>query len=127
VDSGTFMAIQRAAIVGLDRYEEWVPVMQAEYQARRDSFVAGLNSLGWHLEPPKATFYVWVPVPPGYDSASFATDLLRQCQVLAIPGAVYGEFGEGFVRFSLTIKGQDKQAQIAEAISAMRENLKLAW
>jgi LL-diaminopimelate aminotransferase len=111
----------------LDRYEEWVPVMQGEYQRRRDAFVAGLNSLGWNLEPPQATFYVWVPVPPGYDSASFATDLLKRCKVLAIPGAVYGEHGEGFVRFSLTIKGQDKQAQISEAITAMRENLKLAW
>ncbi len=127
VDSGTFMAIQKAAIVALDRYEEWVPVMQGEYQARRDAFVAGLNSLGWKLEPPKATFYVWVPVPPGYNSARFATDLLEHCQVLAIPGAVYGEYGEGFVRFSLTIKGPDRQAQIAQAISAMRDNLKLTW
>lgn len=127
VDSGTFMAIQKAAIVALDRYEEWVPVMQGEYQRRRDAFVAGLNSLGWNLERPKATFYVWVPVPPGYDSASFATDLLKLCKVLAIPGAVYGEHGEGFVRFSLTIKGPDRQAQVAAAITAMRENLKLAW
>jgi len=127
VDSGTFMAIQRAAIVALDRYEEWVPQMQAEYQRRRDAFVSGLNSLGWNLQPPRATFYVWVPVPPGYDSASFAADLLRRCRVLAIPGAVYGEHGEGYVRFSLTIKGRDKLAQIDEAITAMRENLRIAW
>jgi LL-diaminopimelate aminotransferase len=127
VDSGTFMAIQKAAIVALDRYEEWVPKLSAEYQARRDTFVAGLNGLGWKLEAPKATFYVWVPVPPGYTSESFATSLLRDCQVLAIPGAVYGEFGEGFVRFSLTIKGKDKQAQINDAIKAMRENLNIAW
>lgn len=127
VDSGTFMAIQRAAIAGLNRYEDWVPNMQAEYQARRDSFVNGLNSLGWKLEMPKATFYVWVPVPPGFTSASFATALLRDCKVLAIPGAVYGDYGEGFVRFSLTIKGEDKQAQIAEAIEAMRANLKIEW
>ncbi|MEN6401361.1 MAG: aminotransferase class I/II-fold pyridoxal phosphate-dependent enzyme, partial [Armatimonadia bacterium] len=127
VDSGTFMAIQRAAIAALDRYDEWVPKLQSEYQARRDAFVGGLNSLGWKLDMPKATFYVWVPVPPGYDSASFATALLRDCKVLAIPGAVYGDYGEGFVRFSLTIKGKDKQAQIAEAIAAMRDNLKLEW
>jgi LL-diaminopimelate aminotransferase len=127
VDSGTFMAIQRAAIVALQRYEEWVPQMQDEYQRRRDAFVGGLNSLGWQLDMPQATFYVWVPVPPGYTSASFATALLRDCKVLAIPGAVYGDYGEGFVRFSLTIKGQDKQAQIAEALTAMRENLKLNW
>lgn len=127
VDSGTFMAIQRAAIVGLDHFEEWVPNMQAEYQRRRDALIDGLNGLGWELAKPKATFYVWVPCPPGYTSESFATALLRDCQVLAIPGAVYGEFGEGFVRMSLTIKGEDKIAQINQAIANMRANLKLSW
>ena len=127
VDSGTFMAIQHAAIAALDRFEEWVPGLRAEYQARRDALVDGLNSLGWELEKPKAAFYCWVPVPPGYTSESFATALLRDCQVLAIPGAVYGEFGEGFVRMSLTIKGDDKIAQINRAIAAMKANLKLNW
>ncbi len=127
VDSGTFMAIQHTAIAALDRFEEWVPGLRAEYQARRDALVDGLNSLGWELEKPKAAFYCWVPVPPGYTSESFATALLRDCQVLAIPGAVYGEFGEGFVRMSLTIKGDDKIAQINRAIAAMKANLKLNW
>jgi LL-diaminopimelate aminotransferase len=127
VDSGTFMAIQRAAKVALDHFEEWVPTMQAEYQRRRDALIDGLNSLGWNLEKPKATFYVWVPCPPGYTSESFATALLRDCQVLAIPGAVYGEFGEGFVRMSLTIKGEDKIGQINQAIANMRAHLKLSW
>lgn len=66
-------------------------------------------------------------MPPGYTSEGFATALLRDCQVLAIPGAVYGEFGEGFVRMSLTIKGDDKIAQIDRAIAAMKANLKLNW
>ena len=127
VDSGTFMAIQRAGIAALARFEEWVPQMTAEYQRRRDALIDGLNSLGWQLEKPKAAFYCWVPVPPGYDSASFATALLRDCQVLAIPGAVYGEFGEGFVRMSLTIKGEDKLGQISRAIAAMGEKLELKW
>ncbi len=128
VDSGTFMAIQRAAILALDRYEEWVPQMQTEYQRRRDALIAGLNSLGWQLEAPKATFYVWVPIPKNYaKAADFAKALLSECQILAIPGGAYGEYGEGFVRFSLTIKGQDKLAQIEEAIAAMRENLPLEF
>ena len=127
VDSGTFMAIQRAAGVALDRFEEWVPTMQAEYQARRDALISGLNALGWNLQKPKATFYVWVPVPPGYTSESFATALLLDCEVLTIPGGVYGEFGEGFVRMSLTLKAADKQAQIAQALSRMKANLKLEW
>jgi len=127
VDSGTFMAIQRAAIVALDRFEEWVPKLSAQYQVRRDALIDGLNSLGWKLDKPRAAFYCWVPVPPGYTSESFATALLRDCQVLAIPGAVYGEFGEGFVRMSLTIKGEDKIGQISQAIASMRDNLKLEW
>ena len=127
VDSGTFMAIQRAAIVALDRFEEWVPKLSAQYQVRRDALIDGLNGLGWKLDKPKAAFYCWVPVPPGYTSESFATALLRDCRVLAIPGAVYGEFGEGFVRMSLTIKGEDKIGQINQAIASMRDNLKLEW
>ena len=120
VDSGTFMAIQRAAIAGLNRYEEFAPRMQAEYRARRDALIAGLQSLGCSIEAPRATFYVWVPVPEGYTSESFATKLLGDCRVLAIPGAVYGPCGEGFVRMSLTIKAADKLGQIEQAIDNMR-------
>ncbi|NSW57290.1 MAG: LL-diaminopimelate aminotransferase [Armatimonadetes bacterium] len=127
VDSGTFMAIQRAGVAALDRFEEWVPKMQGEYQARRNALIDGLNSLGWNLEKPRAAFYVWVPVPPGYTSETFATALLRDCRVLAIPGSVYGEFGEGFVRMSLTLKAHDKLGQINTAIENMRANLSLNW
>lgn len=127
VDSGTFMAIQRAAACALDRFEDWVPQMQAEYQRRRDALVDGLNNLGWRLDKPRATFYCWIPVPPGYTSESFALALLDDCLILAIPGAVYGEFGEGFVRMSLTIKGDDKLALIERALQSMKANLKLTW
>jgi len=128
VDSGTFMAIQRAAIVALNNYEQWAPQMRAEYQRRRDALVAGLNSLGWELAPPPATFYVWVPIPQNYNTAAdFAKDLLQKCRILVIPGGAYGEYGEGFVRFSLTIKGEDKIGQIEEAIAAIRENLELVF
>jgi len=128
VDSGTFMAIQRAAIAGLQRYDQWVDTVRSQYQERRDALVEGLNSLGWKLQKPKATFYVWVPIPPNYEtSGDFATVLLRDAQVLAIPGSVYGAYGEGFVRMSLTIKGPDKLGQIRQAIDSIRQNVKLEW
>lgn len=128
VDSGTFMALQRAGIVGLQHYESWIPGLQAEYQTRRDALVEGLNFLGWNLEKPRATFYVWAPVPPGYEtSADFAATLLRDCQVLVIPGTAYGEAGEGFFRMSLTLKGEDKLGQIAKAISRIGEKLPGLW
>ncbi len=119
VDSGTFMAIQRAAAEALDGYEDFAPQMQEEYQRRRDALVEGLQSLGCPIEKPRATFYVWIPVPEGETSESFATKLLADCRVLAIPGGVYGPSGEGFVRMSLTIKGEDKIGQIEQAIEHM--------
>jgi LL-diaminopimelate aminotransferase len=127
VDSGTFMAIQRAAIAGLNSYEAWVGQMRAEYQQRRDALIEGLNSLGWSLERPNATFYVWVPAPPGETGESLATKLLRDCGVLAIPGGVYGPCGEDFVRMSLTIQGEDKLGLIEQAIENMRQGLELSW
>jgi len=128
VDSGTFMALQRAGIAALARYEEWVPQMRVEYQGRRDALVSGLQSLGWQLEAPRATFYVWIPVPPGYATAAdFAAALLRECEVLAIPGTAYGDAGEGWLRMSLTLKGADKLGQIHEAIERMRVRLPGLW
>ena len=126
VDSGTFMAVQRAAAAGLDRYEEFAPEMQEEYRRRRDALVEGLQSLGCPIETPRATFYVWIPVPEGYTSEGFAKKLLADCQVLAIPGAVYGAVGEGFVRMSLTIKGDDKLGMIEQAVNSMRDG-GVAW
>lgn len=120
VDSGTFMAIQRAAIAALQRFEQWVPTLRNMYQQRRDALIAGLRSLGCPIRPPAATFYVWVPVPEGESSESFATRLLRDCAVLTIPGAVYGPCGEGFVRMSLTIGAPDPLAAIEQAIANMR-------
>ncbi len=128
VDSGTFMAVQRAGIAALGGYDGFIVQLRAEYQKRRDALVDGLNSLGWSLEPPKAAFYVWVPIPKNYTAAAdFAKDLLAECGVLVIPGAVYGSYGEGFVRCSLTIKGEDKIAQIEEAIQRIGNTLKLAF
>ncbi len=128
VDSGTFMAIQRAGIVALANFESFVPQMRGEYQRRRDALIAGLNSLGWSLERPKATFYVWALVPPCFDSsAAFAQALLEECGVLVTPGAVYGATGEGFIRMSLTLGGEDKLGQIAQAVESIASSMPALW
>jgi LL-diaminopimelate aminotransferase len=128
VDSGTFMAIQKAGIAALENYDSFIGELNGEYQSRRDALVSGLNSLGWDIEPPKATFYVWIPIPANYTTAAdFAKDLLAECGVLVIPGAVYGSYGEGFVRLSLTIKGDDKIGQINEAIERIGDNITLEF
>ncbi len=78
--------------------------MIAEYQRRRDALVEGLNSLGWSLEKPRGTFYVWAPIPPSFgSSAEFTHALLHDCGILTTPGPAYGTNGEGYIRFSLTI------------------------
>ncbi len=127
VDSGTFMAIQRAGIAALENYAEWAPKMRAQYQERRDALVSGLRTLGWPVDPPKATFYVWTPVADGYTSMEFSKALLEEAGVLTIAGTAYGEYGEGFVRWSLTIQAPDKMGTIQEAVEAIKSKLNLTW
>ncbi len=94
---------------------------------RRDILVDGLNRLGWSLEKPKATFYVWAPVPPGYTSVTFAKTLLEDANVLAIPGLGYGPHGDGFIRMSLTVNGDKNGERLAQAIERIRDGVKLNW
>jgi LL-diaminopimelate aminotransferase len=102
LDSGQFTAIQRAAVAALEGPEEHLDRLRAVYQGRRDLVVGTLNGLGWSLKAPLGSCYVWVPVPDGHTSASFADRLLDEAGVFVAPGSGYGARGEGFVRFSLT-------------------------
>ena len=122
------MAIQRATVVALANFDSHVPEMRAEYQRRSEALIEGLNSLGWHLEKPQATFYAWAPVPPSFaSSAQFAQALLEKCGVLITPGSAYGATGEGFFRMSLTLDGPDKLGQIEQAIGNIARNMPELW
>ncbi len=112
VDSGVFKAIQRAAIAAYTSPPTELHQVVAQYQQRRDVLVAGLQSLGWPIQPPKATLYVWVPVPQGHTSASFTNLLLEECGIVVPPGHGYGAHGEGFFRCALTIPIARIQAAI---------------
>ena len=103
-DNGSLRAIQFAAAKALDCCEQLVPPINEVYRRRRDMVVDALNAHGWSLQRPKATIYVWVPVPAKYkgSSAAFATDLLDKAGVIVTPGAGYGQWGEGYFRISLT-------------------------
>ncbi|MBV9849705.1 MAG: LL-diaminopimelate aminotransferase [Armatimonadetes bacterium] len=94
---------------------------------RRDILVDGLNRLGWKLERPKASFYVWVPVPPGHTSATFAKELLEEASVLAIPGLGYGQHGDGYVRMSLTVSGDRNGERLEEAVRRIEQHIPLRW
>ena len=126
VDSGAFLAIQRAGAAALAGPQECVEQMRGIYQKRRDLLVDGLAGIGWRMPKPKATCYVWAPVPQGYTSAEMAETLLREAGVLVTPGSAYGEKGEGYVRFSLTVQGERPEERIVEAVSRIKEKVRLA-
>jgi LL-diaminopimelate aminotransferase len=103
IDSGIFNAIQRAAIAALEGPQDHLDRLRAIYQKRRDLVVGTLNRLGWDLEPPLGSIYVWAPTPDGQTSADFAELLLDRAGVVVAPGRGYGDAGEGFFRISLTV------------------------
>ncbi|HET9725109.1 MAG TPA: LL-diaminopimelate aminotransferase [Actinomycetota bacterium] len=103
LDSGQFTAIQRAAIAALEGPPEHLEALRDTYRRRRDLVVRALDGLGWALEPPRGSCYVWVPVPAGETSTGFADRLLDEAGIFVAPGNGYGARGEGYVRFSLTV------------------------
>ena len=129
VDSGVFAAIQHAAVAALTGPQDCVQKMREEYRKRRDILVDGLRAMGCPVEKPKGTFYVWAPVPAGTNSAEFAEMLLSEAGIISTPGSAYGKYGEGFVRFSLTVEGgnQGSQARVREAVARMRDRVNASW
>jgi len=116
LDSGVFMAVQDAAIAALAGSDDCVEEMRRIYQHRRDLLLAGLREIGLQAEAPRATFYLWVPVPPQYTSATLTTRMIREAGVVPTPGVGFGAHGEGFIRLSLTVG----DARIREAIERLK-------
>jgi LL-diaminopimelate aminotransferase len=113
VDSGVFNAVQHAAITALRGPQDCVRNACTIYQERRDVLIAGLHDLGFDVSPPKATFYVWLPVD---DCMAFTKKLLIDAGIVVTPGVGFGSSGEGYVRFALTRPVE----RIQEAIGRMR-------
>jgi len=116
VDSGAFLAVQLAAIDALRGSDGFARTMGKVYRERRDALLVGLKVLGINMEAPKATFYVWTPVPGG-SSVEYAKFLLDKAGVVCTPGIGLGKYGEGYVRFSLT----RPVAPIREAVERMKK------
>ncbi|HIH86769.1 MAG TPA: LL-diaminopimelate aminotransferase [Methanosarcinales archaeon] len=102
IDSGAFEAVQEAGITAMQGPQQCISDMNKLYTQRRDALMVGLKELGIDVQPPKATFYVWAPVPEGYDSMGLSKILLEEAGIVATPGVGFGDYGEGYVRFSLT-------------------------
>jgi LL-diaminopimelate aminotransferase len=119
IDSGIFNAIQMAGITALDGPQDCVEEMRQIYRRRRDITVDALRAVGVKVERPKATVFVWAPVPEGHTSASFATLVLDKAGVVVSPGNAYGPSGEGFIRLSLTVKDD----RLEEALDRIQHHL----
>jgi LL-diaminopimelate aminotransferase len=116
IDSGVFQAIQWAGIEALEGDQSDVEQMRMIYQRRRDIMVAGLRTMGLEVTPPKATFYLWVKVPHGHNSAAFASLVLDEAGVVLTPGSGFGEAGEGYVRLALTVS----EGRLEEAVERLQ-------
>jgi LL-diaminopimelate aminotransferase len=103
MDTGAFLAVQAAGVAALESWEDWVPRNVSEFQRRRDAAVAALRGEGFDVPLPRATMYVWMPVPVGETSEGFAGRALEEQGVVLLPGSALGRGGEGYVRLALTV------------------------
>jgi alanine-synthesizing transaminase len=121
LDYGTFTPIQVAAIAALEGPQDCVQDISDMYLRRRDALCNGLNSVGWKVEPPKATMFVWAPIPQAYramGSLEFSKKLLKEAKVAVSPGIGFGEYGDDYVRFGL-IENEHRTKQAVRGIREM--------
>jgi LL-diaminopimelate aminotransferase len=112
VDTGPFLAVQKAGAAVLDSADEIVAPIREELQRRRDAAVPALRQAGFVLESPKAAMYLWVALPEGLPSAAFARRALEDTGAVVLPGSSFGPAGEGYFRIALTV-GADRLREAA--------------
>ena len=121
-DYGVFTPIQVAGITALTGSQECIKEIVSTYQRRRDVLANGLNSIGWKVEKPEATMYLWARIPEKFQkigSMKFSLDLLDKAEVAVSPGIGFGKFGEGYVRFALV----ENEQRIKQAIKNIKKFL----
>lgn len=116
-DSGHFRPIWDASIVALTGDQDWLQERNQVYQRRRDAVVAGLEKIGIPVNQPRASLYVWAPVPAGWDCEAFTTAVLEGAGVSFTPGTVFGSGGAGHMRISITAP----EERIVEAMTRLEE------
>ncbi|OGP56579.1 MAG: LL-diaminopimelate aminotransferase [Deltaproteobacteria bacterium RBG_13_52_11b] len=117
IDSGLFQAIQEAGIEALSRFETPLSENIKIYERRRNLMVRGLRELGWELDQPRASFYLWIRVPGKRTSSQFAALLLEKAGIVATPGNGFGDAGEGYIRMALTVD----ESRLKEAIERLKK------
>ncbi|OUR81843.1 alanine transaminase [Cycloclasticus sp. 46_120_T64] len=124
LDYGMFTPIQVAAIAALEGPQDCVDDIRALYKERRDVLCDGLNAIGWEVEKPKATMFVWAKIPEFYremGSLEFSKKLLKDAKVAVSPGIGFGDFGDEYVRFGL-IENNHRTRQAVRGLKQMFRN-----
>ncbi|MET0849686.1 MAG: alanine transaminase [Candidatus Rokuibacteriota bacterium] len=119
LDYGVFQPIQIAGIVALEAQQACVGEINEMYRRRRDVLVNGLNKMGWQVQKPKGTMFVWAPIPEAYramGSLEFSKMLIQEAKVAVSPGIGFGEYGEGHVRFALV----ENEQRIKQALRGLK-------
>jgi alanine-synthesizing transaminase len=122
-DYGVFQPIQIAAIIALNENQDCVRETAEIYRKRRDTLIHGLKRVGWEIDKPKGTMFVWAEIPKPFKkmgSVEFSKLILREGLVAVSPGVGFGESGEGFVRFALV----ENEARIKQAVKGIQKVLK---
>ncbi|MDZ5473888.1 LL-diaminopimelate aminotransferase [Bacillus sp. 31A1R] len=120
-DTGQFTPIQKAAAFALNSDQSCIQTHNAIYKERMNAMLAGLKSIGIQVTPPKGSFFIWAPVPAGFTSAEFVTNVLEQTGVILTPGSAFGPSGEGYFRVSLSVPSE----RLYEAVERIKKNIKL--
>lgn len=116
MDTGIYLGIQAAGVAALESWSSWVPGNVAVFQRRRDLAVSALRDAGFDVESPKATMYLWIPVPGGEASKDFSARVLQEQGVFVLAGGALGAGGEGFFRIALTVP-EDRLREAAARLS----------
>ena len=119
IDSGIFSAIQIAGVAALEGTSAHLLETRRLYKERRDVLLAGLNSVGLAARKPKATFYVWIKIPPKYNSIKFSKMLLEKSDIVVTTVVGFGKYGEGYIRMALTVSRE----RVAQAIERLKKIL----
>jgi alanine-synthesizing transaminase len=119
-DYGTFTPIQVASIVALEGPQECVEEIRKTYEKRRDVMVKGLHDIGWMVENPKASMYIWAKIPDFYGnmgSIEFTKHLLEQAKIAVAPGIGFGDYGDTHVRIALI----ENEHRLRQAVRGIRD------
>jgi alanine-synthesizing transaminase len=122
LDYGTFQPIQIAAIVAMNEAPDYPAAVNEVYRSRRDALCDGLGRIGWPVDRPRGTMFLWAPIPEPYrelSSLEFARFLVEEAEVAVSPGEGFGPGGEGHVRFALI----ENEQRIGQAIRNLRRTL----